>query len=611
VSRAGCLPLGSPLGLTLGLALALAAPLSARAGAWTAPSSVTSIELDAETLRALGFEIAVHNGTASSRFRGATFRSVPPSLLELRAPGGDFERFDAGELVHDGGFVLSGPAGRLPLDPLVLRVSEGSGDDFDWLDAAGRRWFVLRDMHFAASFESQELRVEGLSIHVAPELARFLGVEALAGTYVGVANLLLPALIAAEDGGGAGGGFCPETEGTVDIELIGIDAVSQLAREPGVRVALAPSAELANVGTASVEWYRAILPIPSGAVGPHPYLSLSMFRLDPDGSIVQLGLGDVKHAYFAVNEGCACAGGHILYPGCTDVYGVATNADRENLAPRDEVHAFTGSWERVGSHFDRCFLATCNPATDDADDFRDHGGNAPVGLHHDSFEHLVVVPEAELAVAGARYFADAWYVVGGDVDLFNSMGHREVAPALSSVWTFGLLGPLANGSVLEEIPGADLATLDTGEGRLQLAATTADLGGGSHHYEYALMNFDFDRQIDRFEVPIDASIAVQSLDSRGLGDEPGNDWTASVGPDSVSWQAPPGTGLDWGMLVSFGFDADAAPVASEVSVAVREAGSPARFAFAVAAPAPEPGVRTLGAGAILGLVAVSSRRRSA
>jgi hypothetical protein len=158
-----------------------------------------------------------------------------------------------------------------------------------------------------------------------------------------VANLLLPALIAPEGGGGAGGQACPETPGAVDVALTGIAVVSQLAREAGVRVALAPSAELENVGTASVEWYRAILPIPDGAVGPHPYLSLALFRLDADGSIVQLGLGDVKHAYYAVNDGCPCAGGHVLYAGCTDVYGVTTNADRANLAPRDEVHAFTGS----------------------------------------------------------------------------------------------------------------------------------------------------------------------------------------------------------------------------------------------------------------------------
>jgi hypothetical protein len=262
----------------------------------------------------------------------------------------------------------------------------------------------------------------------------------------------------------------------------------------------------------------------------------------------------------------------------------------------------------VGSHFDRCFLATCNPATDDTDDFRDHGGNQ--SLHHDAFEHLVVVPEAALAVAGARYFADAWYVVGGDVDLFNSMGHREVAPALSSIWTFGFAAPMVNGSVLAEIPGADLETLDTGEGRLQLAVTTADLGGGTHHYEYALLNFDFDRQIDHFEVPIDAATAVGNLRSRGLGDDPANDWTATIGSDSISWYAPAGTGLDWGMLVSFGFDADAAPIASEVSVGAREAGSPARFAFAVAAPAPEPGMRALGAAALLALAALCPRSRA-
>jgi hypothetical protein len=309
-----------------------------------------------------------------------------------------------------------------------------------------------------------------------------------------------------------------------------------------------------------------------------------------------------------VNNGpaCVCAGGHILYPNCRDTYGVTTNRDRYYLGPREEVTASTGAWQRIGSHFDQCLSGPCTPGVDDADDFRDHFGDSPAGFYHDDFEHRLTVEEAELSVAGSRYFVDGWYLIGDDVDLFNSMARREVNPTLlMNVWTFPFLAPIANGSVLDEIPGANLELKDTGEGRLQIAASTTDLGGGMHHYEYALMNFDFDRQVDRFEVPIAPGAVVTNVRSRGLGDDPVNEWTATIGAAEVVWEAPPGTGLDWAMLVSFGFDADAPPVASEARLSVRETGSPSTLRFSVA---PEPSAVALAAASVLVLAGVRPKR---
>ena len=592
------------VGSAVTLALVFGIPGPAHADEWTAPSAITTLSFNSDILRDLGVEI-------TERRAGPSFETIPPSLLVFRAPRGDFERFDAGALYHDGGFVFTGPDGRLQLDPIILQASAGD-DDFDWLDATGRRWFVLRDMHFQVSLESQELQLGNVSIHMAPEFARWLGRDDLAWSFVGEASIRLPALIPpAVADGGAGAGECTETVGLpVDVVLTGIAQVSQLAREAGVRVALAPSAALENVGQGSVDWYRAIAPAQD--VGPHPYLNMAMYRLDADGRLVQLGLADVKHAFFAVNSGCPCTGAQILYPGCGDAYGVATNANRSYLGPREEVTAFTGEWERVGSHFDQCLAlepVSCDPVTDDADDFRDHGGEAPAGFYHDSFEHRLVVPEPGLQVADAEYFIEAWYVTEGDVDVFNSVGRRAIDPQLSGgVWSFNFAGGLVNGSVLDEIPGAERQTLDTSEGLVDLAVTATDLGGGVHHYRYALLNFDFDRQINRFEVPIDAGLILTNADSSGLGDDPANDWTVTIGPDAISWEAPGGTALDWGMFQRFEFDADAAPVPSEVSLAVLEPGAPAVLVAAVVAPVPEPAYSALVATAVLTLAVVRQRR---
>ena len=594
------------------LAMLVALPVLAlasgpvRADSWTAEAAVTTVELDAKLLRALGLEVVVQGAGAPGRVPGDVFHSVPPSRLAFRAPRGDIETFDSGRLIHSGGFVLAGRAVTIHLDPLILQVAEGAAHDFDWVDATGRRWFVLRDKQFVASFERQELRLQNVSIHVAPEMADFLGDSRLADAFVGGAHVVLPALVPPGAGGSGAGDVCMETGGEIDVALTAISQVSQLAREPGVRVALAPSAKLENVGVGSVEWFEAIQPLEFGGVGPHPYLSMSLVRMDEDGTLVQLGLGDVKHAFFTVNTDCECPGSHILYPGCTDTYGVFTNRNRTYLAPREEVGAFLGSWERIGSHFDQCFGMGCTPGVDDADDYRSHLG---IG-HHDDFEHRVVVPEPELDVEGARYFVDAWYLTRDDVDVFNGMGHREVDPTLvGEVWTFPFLDAgLTNGSVLELQPRTDLQDVDTGEGRLQLAVHLADAAPGTTRFHYRLLNLDFDRQIDRFWVPRTSDVPITNVDSHGLGDDPANDWTVTVEADRIVWDAPPGTGLDWGMLQSFRFDATAPAAAGEVWVEARETGAQDTFAFQTVV-VPEPGARSLVGCAIL-LLATLRRRGS-
>ena len=193
----------------------------------------------------------------------------------------------------------------------------------------------------------------------------------------------------------------------------------------------------------------------------------------------------------------------MLYPGCQDTYGTSTNENRFQLGPRDELTASTGAWERVGSHFD------ASPV----DDVRDHGGESD----HDSFEHRLVLREADLVTPGAQYLIETWYIAANDVDIFNSMSHRTIVPSLSdSVWSFAFADAGQTlGSVLDEWvdpvspPAGDANTvLDTGDGHVQLAVRTSMLAGPDFHYEYALMNFDFDPQISRFSIPIPAGVTV-------------------------------------------------------------------------------------------------------
>lgn len=595
----------------LGAWVTLAAGL-ALADAWTAPAAVTSISLDPDVLRDLGLERTGDLPTGRSPgFPGSAYRTVPPSLLRFDAPRGDFETFASGSLRHAGGFVLTPRTGEpISLYGFELRVAAGL-DDFHLLDASGTHWLSIRQMQFTAAVPRQELWIVNASIHLSDAFATRLGRPALTDAWIGVANLRLPAILPDEVAAAPQGvGVCDaSTELPVDVALTLMLGLSQVAREPGGRVALTQATVLENVGQAAVVWGEAIAPPLYGVVDEHPFLTQAFYRLDTNGRIVQLGTSDVKHTFRALNTSCSCPSSNVFYPGCLDSYSSATNADRHWLGPRDEVNAHLRTWQRVGSHFDQCLgIATlpCNPATDDMDDFRDHEGD--VAAYHDSFEHRLLVPETGLQAAGT-FYTEAWYLAAGDVDLWNSMAHRPVVPSFAgSTWTFASGGATVNASILDEVPGATRELLDTGEGRLQLAVTTTDLGGGVHHYEYALMNFDFDRQIDVFDVPIGPAIAVTNASSAGLGGDPANDWTATVLPSVLRFAAPPGGELSWGRLASFGFDANAAPTAGAVILRPHDAPGPTSFDVPAPTPVPEPAAALLAAVGLTTLAALARRR---
>ncbi len=206
------------------------------------------------------------------------------------------------------------------------------------------------------------------------------------------------------------------------------------------------------------------------------------------------------------------------------------------------------------------------------------------------------------------------------------MGYDQIRPTFAgSTWAFTTLTSLVNGSILDEFvdpvtppPGSSNVVVDTGEGRLQLAVSTTDLGGGLYHYEFALMNVDFDRQIDSFAVPLKPGLTVSNVSFADADGEVANDWTASSGTHSITWASTAGNEMDWGTLYSFGFDADAAPVETTASLGVFEAGAPSEILIDGQGPPAALGVPTYGsplwliasALALLALMAHRLRSRS-
>ena len=589
VSRSGIVSALASIASCVGFALA--APAAQASDPKSAPAAVatdrawTRIDFDRELLASHGLEIAPDVARLE-------LEAAAPSSFVVDAAGNDFEGISSGRLRHLGGFVLRSRGAAVPMvgfeilpgaDPLTLDV----------LDHRGRKLYRGDQMHFTYDGASGRLRLENVDFRLTGQLAAALGRPELAGLSIG--RLTLEATTVALRASSPEGMLdCspPVWTGTIDVDLTSLSSVQQEARSDG-KVAVSVSTGLHNAGTADVPWRRKF----KGSFDPygndqHPYLIWAIYRIAPVGesgttTIEALGQSALKHAFFSTNTGCHCSGGQILWAGtgigghddvgCADVYANNNNDDPNALGPRDELEAHSGIWENFGSFFDL--------SDGEADGVCDEGG--PQGddcddiTFADDFDRRLAVFESDFSTAGATYYADSWYLIRDDVNVFNTMGWRRITPAFGgSSWTFGFQTSLALGSVLDAwVPrttppaGASHERVDTGVGELSLAAKTTDLGGGQWHYEYALHNHDFDRKVQSFRVPLPEGATASNAAFRGVATGTGADWTISIEADAVVFQAPADVAvnaLDWGTLFSFGFDADAAPAAGSVDLGALE-----------------------------------------
>lgn len=472
------------------------------------------------------------------------YRGLPNADFGFVAQGGDFEGFTqtGPSFQHRGGFVLQYKNQRIDLTQFLMVPEEGTVV-FTLRDQDNNVWFEMQYPHAELKLGVAVLEMRHMDLALGEAFAALLGDPKLQGYHVGIAETELQ--VSVPDSLYKNLKACtPNFEGDIDIQLEDINFVGQITSDL-TRVALAPSALLRNAGTADVPWFQAIRP--DGRVGPHPYLAMNMYRIQ-NGRIEQIGASDVKHAFFALNNDCDCPGDQILYATCTDLYAASTNGDFLHLAPRDEVTAFTGAWTSLGSHFDG----------EPVDDFRSHSGSSS---EHDPFDHRLVVDVAEISDPEASYFVDAWYIVGGDINLFNSMGYRQVRPNLNGAnWSFTLISAQTPGSVLDqwadpliENEGSIHRVIDTGEGRYAVAGKTEDLGQ-AQRFHYTLFNYDFDRQLNRFEVPIPAGATLSEIHAYDGDTLLDNDWTSEQTEDRLIWSAPAEQGLDWDRMISFSFE---------------------------------------------------------
>jgi hypothetical protein len=509
-------------------------------------------------------------------------------------------------LVVADGRAIHSFAGTLPVPGFGDLESIPGERDFLVRSTNAEPDYLLDFAHIALLPDSGELHMRHVNLRLTPAHAQRLGHPAWKNLVIGGVDMVasVKRLAQGSQPEPLGGDPCATNFGPqVDVALSRLEEVQEWARTSGA-VALTFDTETYNVGAYSVPWYWSIAPAPGYAsvIGQHPYLILNLYRIGSNGRLLQIGRSDVKHAFFSSNFPCDqnpdCAGGQAIVPGCRDLYGANNNANQMFFAPRYEVTSHSGDWTSLGSHFDGTPV----------DDHRSHS-NGPSIL-----SHRLVTLESELQVTGAQFLVEAWYIVKDDTNLFNNLGYRRVDPSFSSIWTFATVdaglatGAAINAWVDPASPGSNRANsiVSASDGHLQLAVAVTNLGGGSHRYDYALMNLDFDRQIRSFTLPMPAGVAVSNLLFFDVDANGANSWIASATNGLLSWQADVSGAnsntLDWGTMYAFSFEANAPPTDSLAQLGVLEPGAGSTLAvhtkglqapsFAVDLLAPGSGVMT-------------------
>jgi len=338
-----------------------------------------------------------------------------------------------------------------------------------------------------------------------------------------------------------------------------------------------------NVGTVNLSW--------QANTNQHPVIGGNLYRyrvVDGSGRLEQIGMSWLKHGFFALSQQLCCSGcqgtdGTTLGVNCSDPYSANRNGGQSGLGPRRQVNAHTGFF-------------TFPPASPSWS-----------GTTARRCEFLLADAMVE---PGVRYFGEGQYVSPDDAaagNQNNNASYRELSiggtPSNRSFSFVG--GTQREKSAIRAWPLADPGTVLTnvqvpGEGLFIVGHHATDLGGGQHHYEYAVYNMNSDRSAGSFSVPIPAGVNVTNIgfhdiayrngDGEGSVTYSGADWTATLVGGSLTWACETqaananANALRWGTTYNFRFDADAGPASVAATLGLWKTGSPGSVAITVDGP---------------------------
>lgn len=562
---------------TVCLALLLTLSKSVRADeSWSVRQGVMSLTLDAGVLDRAGLDVEWAGA-------GISGKGVDPIVMEAESTSdlafvvryGIVESIASGNVVHAGSLVFKNDRSRCLMDRPTIRGALGSRTPAELVLQAhdAGPGLLLEAVKTGFDPETGIVRMHCPGVRISGELANVLGDPGLKDLVIGRMTADWQSVWIEGDtpysvpqGGGG-----PRDSVGPDMTFCQLYGLYQAGRAGNI-VGLSVATTSWNIGDQDLMWF----PEPDTQ---HPFIVMNLYRLKDD-RMEQIGQSWVKHGFYALGSTqcgtpCTFEPGHSpgdwLGTGCTDTYSAGLNAAQNGLSPRSEVNPWTGQWTYTGSHLSLPFHS------------------------HDGIEHRIQVHDTDLDSStnpGAAYFAEGYYAITDDVNVMNSASWKPVTVSGTpgSTWTFGMsdaaTAPVTGfaldawvgatqTTIAEEVPPVEFVSPD---GRCILAAKATDLGNGTWHYEYALLNIDMDRKVKSLRIPIAPGVTITNVGFHAVDshDEPysNTDWSAVISGSDIVWSTIDNP-LRWGTLYNFRFDASTPPVAEvEVTLGMYEPGTP-------------------------------------
>jgi hypothetical protein len=357
----------------------------------------------------------------------------------------------------------------------------------------------------------------------------------------------------------------------LDGRIENIDSLTYWGRRgsahPSGEVGMSMLNTMCNPGSVTIPWYAAMQP-------NHPKFGFMIVR-ESGGRFEQINdWSYVKHAFASTNGSGAC--GSCINPGtssvmgvhCSDTYGAGNNGDRYWLGPPGEIDPWLGSWNPIGSYFDRGDPPVSGAAATDGI----RSLTSAMVSAFDPVKNLVTVQEQDLLTPGASYYYGIHLIHEGEAQAnrMDNLASRGFNPAWSgSSWTFNNnASGLVHGSILQHWQGATVDSAQNGndDGAFFVGVKVTGPVNNLYHYEYVVYNFDNTRGGASLRIPVCTNATVSNLGFRDIDHDPLDDWSATVQNGEIAFSATASNPLNWNTLYNFWFDCSAAPLGGMVHV---------------------------------------------
>lgn len=366
-----------------------------------------------------------------------------------------------------------------------------------------------------------------------------------------------------------------------------------------------------NLGNQALQWIQ--------SNNQHPVIPQNIYRLmTVNGSkrFEQLGGSWLKHGFCAL-QGSVCNSGTPSLPscsptcggcctslgvGCSDPYSNTRNGDQTLLGPRQEVNPWTGvfpypytlAWNQTGNGIYKRIQvrnADIDPATTSSALFFGeacyvHPSEGTNANKNNNFSYRRII----------RATTGTGTPTGWNLSFTDST--QRTKPAINAWREYGN-GTSGGAGIVD--PTVTIQTIDDGDatngGRMVVGYQVTDLGNGTWHYEYAVLNQNNHRGIRGFNVPVPNGVVLSNVEFRSLpvhsGEAKNNNAWVFTNSGSAQWmtdqsfaQNSNANAITWGTMYNFRFDASSAP--QNVTASLRGFRVETDFNVTVPAPTPPP-----------------------